>query len=125
MMDKGSMGVAHEVAGISGMAGVTPPLRQLADLPGPKGSLLMGNVRDINRQPFHLVLESCDQFLALWLDALLGRLQLARFERTEGLHQCLSVGREGGRFFRPAGDREDEDGEKGEDSLHGVPLHKV
>lgn len=61
MMDKGSMGVAPDVAGMAGVAsveGARPPQRQLADLPGPKGALLMGNVRDINRQPFHLVLEN-------------------------------------------------------------------
>ncbi|NRR29788.1 cytochrome P450 [Oxalobacteraceae bacterium] len=35
-----------------------PPLRRVSDLPGPKGSVLMGNARAINSPRFHQVLEN-------------------------------------------------------------------
>jgi cytochrome P450 len=36
---------------------MAPPPRRIADLPGPKGRPLFGNVRDIRARPFHQVME--------------------------------------------------------------------
>jgi cytochrome P450 len=54
MMDKGSMDIAQ---GTAALAPQPAPQRRIADLPGPKGRPFTGSIADINRRPFHQVLE--------------------------------------------------------------------
>lgn len=55
-MDKGSVGITEEPAGLGRQP--APPRRRIADLPGPRGRPIMGSARAINQQPFHQVLEN-------------------------------------------------------------------
>jgi len=54
-MVKASMPAAQDAAGMSSPPAPTPG--RIADLPGPKGHLLLGSAREINERPFHQVLE--------------------------------------------------------------------
>ena len=56
-MDKVSIGAAPGLSGSGPQEQPQRPLRKVADLPGPKGSPIMGNVKQINSPRFHRVLE--------------------------------------------------------------------
>jgi cytochrome P450 len=50
------------------------PLRRIADLPGPKGHPLTGNMRDISARPFHQVMEGwAREFGALYRFRIMGK----------------------------------------------------
>ncbi|RFP20275.1 cytochrome P450 [Duganella sp. BJB488] len=65
------------------LTSVAPPeLRSIADLPGPKGRPLMGNVRDINRRPLHQALEDWSrQFGAMYRFRVMRKTILATSDR--------------------------------------------
>ncbi|MFS2003561.1 cytochrome P450 [Duganella sp. CT11-25] len=59
-----------------------PPLRRIADLPGPKGRPLIGNVRDIRARPFHQVMEGwAREFGPLYRFRIMGKRFVATSDR--------------------------------------------
>ncbi|MYM87094.1 cytochrome P450 [Rugamonas sp. FT82W] len=65
------------------LTSVAPPeLRSIADLPGPKGRPLVGNVRDINRRPLHQALEDWSrQFGTMYRFRVMRKTILATSDR--------------------------------------------
>jgi cytochrome P450 len=58
------------------------PLRRIADLPGPKGRPLIGNVRDISARPFHQVMEGwAREFGPLYRFRIMGKRFVVTSER--------------------------------------------
>ncbi|MCU6497605.1 cytochrome P450 [Rugamonas sp. A1-17] len=67
------------------LTSVAPPeLRSIADLPGPKGRPLVGNVRDINRRPLHQALEDWSrQFGTMYRFRVMRKTILATSDRDQ------------------------------------------
>ena len=65
------------------LTSVAPPeLRSIADLPGPKGRPLVGNIRDINRRPLHQALEDWSrQFGTMYRFRIMRKTILATSDR--------------------------------------------
>src|SRR5471030_3231221 len=83
MMEQGRNAARPNVSGgLHLVPPPAPPLRSIAELPGPKGRPIMGSARDINSTRFHQVLENWGrEFGALYKFSVLRRTLVVTSDR--------------------------------------------